>query len=247
MWKEIVKTAIIGTERQPLALPQSTNATGTLLAQLDPNDRERTLLSAAALVLLHTQAGRVAATSAQPTMPQCEAENLLPCSPQSAQHLSMMLNGQYKEVLPEWLTALGARQRRAPEEYLPTLLDTGRMQSALRPLLAPVLGKRGVWLAQHNPEWSYVANTTDDSAWETGNRAARLAFLQKLRTGDPAQARELLSATWQQETPEERAAFIEALRMNLSLADEPFLENALDDRRKEVRKVAVELLASLPA
>lgn len=246
MWKEIIKTAIIGTERQPLALPQSSNATGTLLAQLDPNDRERTLLSAAALVLLHTQAGRVAATFAQPTMPQCEAEDLLPCSPQSAQHLSMILNGQYKEVLPEWLTALGARQRRVPEEYLPALLDAGRMQSALCPLIASVLGKRGVWLAQHNPEWSYVANTTDNSAWETGNRAARLAFLQKLRTEDPTQARELLSATWQQEPPEERAAFIETLRVNLSLADEPFLESALDDRRKEVRRVAADLLASLP-
>src|SRR5262249_25300614 len=145
----------------------------------------------------------------------------------AAQRLSMMLDGQYKEALPEWLTAVAAAQQRIPEEQLPALLELGRTQSALRSVIISVLGKRGVWLAQQNPEWNYVASTSDESAWETGNRAAREAFLQKLRTIDPAQARELLATTWHQEAPEDRADFIAVLRTNLTLADELFLENAL--------------------
>jgi len=35
MWKDIVKTAIIGTKRQPLIIPRVNNATGTLLTPLD--------------------------------------------------------------------------------------------------------------------------------------------------------------------------------------------------------------------
>ncbi|MBM4259657.1 MAG: hypothetical protein FJ147_27640 [Deltaproteobacteria bacterium] len=246
MWKDIVTTAIIGTERQALTIPQLNNATGALFAQLDPNDRERTLLCTAAVVMLYERAGRVAAAAVQPTMTPCEEETLAPCSLLSAQHLSMMLNGQYKDVLPEWLTAISTIQRRAPEEYLPALLEAGRTHSALRSAILPVLGQRGIWLAQQNPAWNYVASTTNASAWETGNLAARLEFLQKLRSTDPQQARELLAANWQQETPEDRATFLEALRTNLGLADESFLESALDDRRKEVRRVAVDLLASLP-
>jgi hypothetical protein len=82
--------------------------------------------------------------------------------------------------------------------------------------------------------------------WLTGPAAARAAFLKGLRDSDPAGGRERLAATWEAESPEARAALLEALAVGLEAADEPFLEAALDDRRKEVRKIAADLLARLP-
>src|SRR5690348_15856749 len=41
--------------------------------------------------------------------------------------------------------------------------------------------------------------------------------------------------------------FVAMLAFGLSLADEPFLERALDDRRKEVRQQAAGLLVRLPS
>jgi hypothetical protein len=101
-----------------------------------------------------------------------------------------------------------------------------------------------------NDEWSFAIAGDDPDAlvatWETGTGAARVAALQQLRSLDPARARVMLEASWAQESPTDRAGFVGALAQGLSSADEPFLEQALDDRRKEVRQQASALLARLP-
>jgi hypothetical protein len=82
--------------------------------------------------------------------------------------------------------------------------------------------------------------------WETGAGAARQALLRQLRRSAPALARELVTATWASEKADDRAAFLETYEAGLSMDDEPFLESALDDRSKEVRRVAAALLSRLP-
>ena len=51
----------------------------------------------------------------------------------------------------------------------------------------------------------------------------------------PTAGRELLATTFAEETWEDREAFVDVLTIDLSDADEPFLEAALDDARKPVR------------
>ncbi|MFF0308470.1 DUF5691 domain-containing protein [Streptosporangium sp. NPDC004379] len=82
--------------------------------------------------------------------------------------------------------------------------------------------------------------------WELGAPGDRRAFLAALRAADPAAARSLLARGWAKETPDDRAAFLEILADRLSPDDEPFLEAALDDRRREVRQLAADLLTRLP-
>ncbi|PZG31005.1 hypothetical protein C1I98_30565, partial [Spongiactinospora gelatinilytica] len=50
----------------------------------------------------------------------------------------------------------------------------------------------------------------------------------------------------QREGPDDRAVFLVVLEDGLSAGDEPFLEAALDDRRREVRQAAADLLIRLP-
>ncbi|HPQ94540.1 MAG TPA: DUF5691 domain-containing protein, partial [Thiolinea sp.] len=61
-----------------------------------------------------------------------------------------------------------------------------------------------------------------------------------------AVAREQLQAVWKQEAAPVRQDLLQALRVNLSLDDEPWLESCLDDRSKGVRQLAAELLGALP-
>jgi hypothetical protein len=164
-------------------------------------------------------------------------------------------------------------RRRIPGELLPALLDTGRRHRALRPLIAVAGGSRAAWLAEQRADWSYLrvetvdpavsgvsgsvaghgppqvpvgGLTVDRDAWELGPIGRRVGYLASMRRRDPAIARDLLTSTWDGETPDDRAALLGALATGLSTADEPLLELALDDRRKEVRIAAVELLALLP-
>ncbi|HET6483026.1 MAG TPA: DUF5691 domain-containing protein, partial [Actinoplanes sp.] len=82
--------------------------------------------------------------------------------------------------------------------------------------------------------------------WHTGSSGERLGHLTGLRRTDPAGARDLVESTWAEESSDDRARFIGALVTGLSTADDPFLEAALDDRRKEVREAALGLLRRLP-
>lgn len=262
LWDNLVTTALLGTERRPLTTAQSSEALGDALAQFDPSDQESTLLGVSALLALYQQAGMVPTTAERPTMSPSAPDERPVCSARSAQHLGMMLDGKYDNVLAEWLEAMAKAGQRVPETMLPSLLDTCRANEDIHQLLHPVLGKRGHWLAAQNPAWHYtsidlvspnISETDTDETdtewadiWETGRRAQRLALLRQLRQQHPDKAREILLTTWSQEKASERVDFLETFSVGLSQTDEPFLENALDDRSKEVRRVAIELLGRLP-
>ena len=83
--------------------------------------------------------------------------------------------------------------------------------------------------------------------WEEGLFAERVALLTAVRRRDAAAGRDLLLTTWSSERAEDRLMFLDSLRRGLSASDEPFLEQALGDRSKNVRATAAELLATLPS
>jgi len=246
LWVEITNAALIGCERKSPSLNGATSKLGGLLTQLGRNDREGALLGAAALASLYERAGRLPLKDALPAPETCDPDDAPRCGVRAANHLAMMLRGAYMELLPEWLAKTAAAGRRAPEELLPPLLELGRARKELRKAILSVSGARGPWLAGQNSDWVYAVGGFDETLWETGNSEQRRAVLSELREIDAMSARELLASTWSQESPEDRADFLAMLENGLSLDDEAFLESALDDRRKEVRGVAADLLARLP-
>ncbi|HEY7184859.1 MAG TPA: DUF5691 domain-containing protein [Blastocatellia bacterium] len=246
LWAEITNTALIGCERKSLSLDFPSGKLGDLLARLDWKDREGALLGAAAIVSLYESAGTLPSKGAQPAPEACDTDNTPRCGERAAIRLAMMLRGEYRRLLPEWLAKTAAAGRRAPEELLPSLLELGRAQEEAPEEILPALGARGRWLAAQNPDWFYAVERLDETLWETGGGAQRRAVLAELRKRDAARARGLLASSWERESPKGRADFLTALENGLSLDDEAFLEAALDDRRKEVRGAAVDLLARLP-
>jgi hypothetical protein len=163
-----------------------------------------------------------------------------------------------QELLSQWLAAAAERGGHVPPVTLPALLDAGRRNSALRPLTAQVGGRRGQWLAGMRTDWRWLCDeaaapadahtttTAADDVWQTGSLGERLGFLTSLRRSAPGRARELVESTWAEESSEDRARFVGAFRVGLSLDDDAFLDRALDDRRREVREAALELLRALP-
>lgn len=251
LWQAMSAAALLGTGRQPFQPPNTSGNLGQCLTQLGDRPHESALLCAAGTVALHQRVGWLPATQAIAGAAPCPAEHLPRCSPYAARCLQRILEGQFpqhlSQLLGEWLEKAQSKGLRAPEILLPALLDKGRSQRALRPAIAAVLGQRGQWLAAQNPDWSYGIALPEATDWETGTPEARLTLLQNLRANQPDRARELLQTTWSEESAGDRTQFLEAFRVGLSLDDEPFLEVALGDRRsKEVRRVAADLLASLP-
>jgi hypothetical protein len=220
---------------------------GRLLAQLSNTDREGSLLSAASVVALYRSAGVAPSVDSQPLPEACDLHDASRGSTRTGQHLAFLLEGAFREVLPEWLAAMHKARKRVPEEHLPALLEFGRQETSLRGLIVAVLGRRGEWLAAQNPDWVYATRRDEKDVWETASREERLQLLGSLRSLDAARARELLATTWAQESAKDRVVFLEKFATGLSLGDEAFLNDALQDRSVEVRRVARTLLAALPS
>ncbi|MGW7713166.1 DUF5691 domain-containing protein [Streptomyces chartreusis] len=261
-WEELVTAALLGTERRtPPGCPPGREAPVALL-------------DAAAVETVRRRAGlRPARAADRPQPAPADPRPALP--PAAARRLAMLLADRpgaggggrrgtapdLVELLPEWLARANDRGLAPPPEVLPALLDAARGRTDLRPAALTFAGPRAVWLARLNPDWRFALRATpgggaalphlDDAAkvqqlWQEGLFAERVALLSAIRAREPEAARELLVTTWATERAEDRLMFLDSLRMGLGPQDEPFLEQALADRSRNVRATAAELLSALP-
>jgi hypothetical protein len=232
-WNELVSTALLGTARREPAADAP--------LPIERESAEERLLARAAAIAVYRRAG-ARPQPAPPALEPAPQEAQPRCSDAAGARLAGILGGDFVAVLPEWLELAQRRGLRAPEELLPALLDHARGE--LREPVLAVAGERGRWLAALNPDWSAAA--VDEDVWRTGTLEARRAWLSDRRAEDPAAARAALEETWAGEDPRARGQLLAELQRGVSADDEAFLETALDDRRKEVRSTAADLLARLP-
>jgi hypothetical protein len=254
-----VTAALVGTDRRRYRRGDPGPASGAVPAE--PSEGPAALLADAAALALYRRAGRQPVHGVQP-QPAAGAESRPQVSRLTAARLRVIVDEQGSRLraderaglLIEWLELARDNGRRVPGSVLPDLLDAGSRRVELRARIGAVGGERARWLAGQRADWAWyagvarrvVASALDVQAWDEGLPADRVAYLTELRATDPARARELLVGTWATEPPAQRVALLHTLRGGLSRADEAFLEQALDDRRKEVRAAAQALLAVLP-
>jgi len=250
-WERVVRTALLGTERQAAPADATTGdpALDGAIASLEDRSAEARLLGTAVLLDAWRRAGqRPGQTAGNPPEPAPE-EAERTCSPLAARVLRQILAGAPPPVLAEWMTLARQAGVAPPHDLLPELLHFGMRHADVHGAVAAGLGPRGRWLAAQNPAWSFAAGLPAEpvDGWETGTVQERIRILRHVRTTDPAAARALLQTTWATDPSRDRAAFLEVLATGLGMDDEPFLESVLDDKRsKEVRTAAAQLLGMLP-
>ncbi|MER5991369.1 DUF5691 domain-containing protein [Streptomyces viridosporus] len=261
-WEDLVTTALLGTDRRTPA--GCVPGPGAPVALLD----------AAAAATVRRRAGLRPARAARRPRPAPQ-DPRPPLPPAAARRLALLLSDRpgtsgggrrgsapdLMELLPQWLAAANARGFAAPPAALPALLDAARGRTDLRPATLRFAGPRALWLARLNPDWRFALRSTPgggtsvpgagdpegvERLWQEGLFAERVALLTALRSRDPGAARDLLAATWATERAQDRLLFLDSLRSGLGPADEPFLEQALADRSRNVRATAAELLSALP-
>lgn len=251
MLEELSKVALIGTSRGNWSMPSSADASlQQALAMVGSGSAEAQLLAAAGIAGAYERCGRAGGTHAKAVVPS-PADQMPECSVRAGellnQILSMSNTPAKHKLLLEWLVAARRAARRVPHWHLAPLLDYAAGNRGIREAVVLVIDQRGLWLMALNPKWQFAAAEDADAAsvFATGNRDQRLAAVRRLRQTDPKAARELIGSTWKEDAADDRAAFVGAMRASLSADDEPFLESALDDRSRQVRAAAAELLSRI--
>jgi hypothetical protein len=250
-WSALEHTALLGTRRESLQLPTIAPAMDTFLHDLQGGDAEHVLLSMAGTLDLYEQIGRLPARIRPDRWSGAPPESAPACPAQAAIFITQMLEGSLSSLMPEFLGELQKAGLRIPEKLLPNMLAYGAKRANMRPLILPLLGNRGRLLAAQHERWAYAAVDPGSwpsirSAWESASKAQRPALVAQLRSQNPAQGRALVESTWRAENDQMRLLLIKELETGLSMADEPLLETALDDRSRLVRKRAAQMLAYLP-
>ncbi len=179
-----------------------------------------------------------------------QTEDLELCSEGLVSVLKDSLDGRFADTMAESLSLMAQHKWRVPAHLLPALLDRASKLYALRPYVLPVLGNTGRWLAAQEETWYFASE--DSLSWEGLQREwaskhshTRQGILWQARRQDPHLALKLVQSTWASEQNAASNWIIRTFTNNLSLADEAFLESALDNRNIIVRRKAAELLSHL--
>jgi hypothetical protein len=243
-WDELVKVALIGTDRSNLS-----EATKKELSDLGIDTSKEatfTVLEGAALLSLMQKTGGFPKSWDKPIPEKSPEEKGVQCSKKSRNHLKLILKGTFSELLPEFVSHLAKNDKLLPLDYLPELLDQSLRNKELWKALKRVIGKRGHWLIGQNQEWQTLSFQPDPAIWEIGTREQRVQLLLYIREQKSAKAIPLIQSTWAQDDLQTKARFVQALEINPSKADEYFLEECLTNSRKEIRTPAAKILSSIP-
>ncbi|THF85685.1 hypothetical protein E7T09_14145 [Deinococcus sp. KSM4-11] len=233
----LLALALVGTARGTLPTPGH-GALDHAAAQVTRPEAEGTLLARAVLHTLAHAAGRAPDPASDPPPAPAPAETLPEVPERAARHLPLVLG---TPLLREWLALCARTGWRVPPARLPELLDLARHDGTLRAALSPVLGERGAWLSQFNPEWRFTPPTHGEDAWAEATEAGREALWRGVRERDPQAARDLLTTHLPTERAGSRKRLLGALLDTLTPDDqtlEPLLDSLTTDRSDDVRTLA---------
>ena len=243
-WDRIRSLAMLGLARQSCAIEE---LLPDAAIKLPEGTLEQGVLRCAAVTLLTRLAGQrsVAVTVKLPARAADIPERAIADS--ALRRLARLSAEGPKELIGEWFTYALQSGKVLPPQWIPPIFET--LPPAMRTEYAPVFGQRIHWLASQDARWTIDGSgiSCHESDWLTGSATERTALLRRVRGSDPSAGRAWVEATWSTDAPEAREAFVQAFKIGLSSADEQFLEQALDDKRKGVRLAAMENLARLSA
>ena len=244
-WSALVSAALLGTERTGGNAPIPATVAGLVAGA----ETEQAILVAAGSMALRRRAGRTTTRDEAPLPQPAEPDPHPQLTGAAARYVGLGFD-ERPSLAPEILELVRATGRRLPDEWLPDLMALAKRADNAAAYVE-LGGTRAAWLARTFPELAgdvwWGTGEDWDEAWaaaQTG--AAKAAVVRRIRQLDLPRAREALANWWASIPSDERARAVEAVEVQVEPADEPFLTEALTDRRADVRRTALGLLVLLP-
>jgi len=256
MWQQLKTSALLGTDKKPLAATGLAQPVQQQLDALDAagTDAETYFLQATALATFYQQAGWLPAAYTGPAG-QAATQETRPTAP--AGLLEVLNNMETDDSLPLqyqltlWLDVLLARGEIVkPSQVLPLTRLASAMDKPTRQKVGQVLGKKGLWALSFKKNNPFSLQLSDQQ-WHTDTNDQRRVLLAKMLQEDAAQAVAMLQSTWVQEGIATKKSFLALLNSHhspamLAFAEGLFLgEFSYKAKEKKTERECRQLVASL--
>ncbi len=239
--KDIIQLALIGTQRKEAPKKIGEFLTENQISFL--NTEEQILFSCS--ILNRIEKAEIPINKIDKIPPKSEDKEVF-SAPKSIPYLYKIIDGTYADILPEFLLLLKKHSQNFPSELLPELLEQALLQPELRHSLEDCLGERGKWLANQNSQWQQFLPNTDLENWDFGSYDERYhIFNFLLKNNRHQEAIELLSKSWNEEGLKQKIQFLKILDKYIHIEHLSFVENLLNEKRKDLRQIAVKLLVQI--
>ncbi len=200
---------------------------------ISSEDTTTQLLHTLALLSTAQKAGQRILPSADLPQPMLIEESLPYCNTTAVQlwHDIVELESKYPVFEQRWLQLCAQLNQVIAPEIITSVLALGatKKMAHLRPYIAQVIGKRGLWIAAQYTKWHYALTPDYHQIWQEGKPAERLDILRRLRIENPEIGRKLVEKTWDKESAADRKKMIEVFKVGITPDDETFFATKLDD------------------
>ncbi|MCR6638363.1 MAG: DUF5691 domain-containing protein [Sporocytophaga sp.] len=245
----IINVALLGTSKKQLSSADLTEDFTTIFEHINSttSDTEEKYLQLAGVAFNYHQCGTINRTTDQSPLKIAPIEEKSLCSHNSISSLKEVLNAENYSLLGLWLDHCQKAHQIVSHEIIPQLFSIAETQKNLREAIKNCCGKRGEWLSQFNPDWSFYKEiTSEDDTWQTGTPEQRKLFLKNKRETDPEGGRAILQQSWNQESANTKTELLRFLSINISFEDEAWLKSLLNEKSQKVKDVVWELLKLIP-
>lgn len=243
MNEELLKTALLGTEKYPVKPPTYLQQQASAIAAKQ-EDKEDGFLQIAALSLAYETAGNKYPEHAL-EISTAPNESLEYASPDFSASLRSFMRQRDPLMLQFALKACAQKELLVSPDLVPSLLQ--QATNTNKNIVLAICGERGKWLAKMNPQWAPLyGDELNTEEWETGSFETRKELLQNLRSQRPEKAADLLSVDFDKESAQKRLELLDCFTVGLGSYDEAFLTSLGKDRSSKVKEKAHYLLKLIP-
>lgn len=247
---ELYKTAMIGTERTQLTVDNIDYLHHHFAINIAEKDVAELVLAEIAVANRINKAAVLPMQTVLPDIADRIVEvNLLVCNTAQTLALRQLFGYSMRNKLPVlWLQCLRKLVQKGyalPQELLTETMDFAKDFPQLWTAIAHCAGAVGEWLIGQNDDWKYAAAELPMHLLDGDSAAVRRAGFQILRARDAHAATDWLVANFDLEPSTTRLPLLKIMELNASIYDIDCLTTIAQAKRKEVRELAVELLATI--
>jgi hypothetical protein len=245
-WDQIISSASLGTSKAPITSQHLPSYLQDQIPALPATDVEEEFLMIASIASQYRVGGHLPFTVETEALVPAQEEVQSQVSAKASSILNAVLAEDLLSLIHLWLRLCHQNRLCVAPDALPAVLELGSKRKELRNIIRAVIGNRGEWLCQLNPAWHfYISSMEADTMWQTGTPEERKEIIRALRITNPERAIDLMKSTWDTEGAQEKAVFLELLRINLSAQDLPWLQS-LKEKGQKVNSLIQDLLKSIP-